>query len=98
MINCRNYKNFSNELFCVDLIKELSNNTIPEDYLIGSLDASKKSLEYHAPPKRKHIRENQEINFFVLDLKKVKKHIISNVTVVLSSLEMQKNLIIAILT
>ena len=44
MINYRNFKNFSNELFCADLIKELSNNSIPEDDLIGFLDASKKSL------------------------------------------------------
>ena len=44
MINYRNFKNLSNELFRADLIKELSNNSIPEDDLIGFLDASKKSL------------------------------------------------------
>ena len=59
MINYRNYKNFSNELFCADLIKELSNNSIPEDDLIGFLDTCKKSLDYHAAPKRKYIRANQ---------------------------------------
>ena len=59
MINYRNYKNFSNELFCADLIKELSNNSIPEDDLIGFLDRCKKSLDYHAAPKRKYIRANQ---------------------------------------
>ena len=30
MINYRHYKNFSNELFRADLVKELSNNSIPE--------------------------------------------------------------------
>ena len=50
--NYQNYKNFSNELFRADLIKELSNNNIPEDDLIGFLDACKKSLDYHAPPKK----------------------------------------------
>ena len=59
MMNYRNYKNISNELFRADLIKELSNNSIPEDDLIGFLDACKKSLDYHAPPKNKYIRANQ---------------------------------------
>ena len=59
MINYRNYKNFSNELFRADLIKELYNNSIPEDDLIGFLDACKKSLDYYAPPKKSYIRENQ---------------------------------------
>ena len=59
MINYRNYKNFSNELFRSDLIKELSNNSIPEDDLIGFLHACKKLLDYHAHPKKKYIRENQ---------------------------------------
>ena len=34
MINYRNYNNFSNELFHVDLIKELSNNSIQEDFFL----------------------------------------------------------------
>ena len=34
MINYRKYENFSNELFRADLIKELSNNNIPEDDLM----------------------------------------------------------------
>ena len=59
MINYRNYKNFLNELFRADLIKELSNNRSPEGDLIGFLYACKKSLEYHASPKRKYIRANQ---------------------------------------
>ena len=59
MINYRNYKNFSNELFLANLIKELSKNSIPEDDLIGFLDACKKSLDYHAPPERKYMRANQ---------------------------------------
>ena len=45
MTNYRNHKNFSNELFRADLINELSNNSIPEDDLIGFLDACKKSLD-----------------------------------------------------
>ena len=59
MINYRNYKNFSDELFRTDLMKELSNNSIPEDDLIGFLCACKKSLDYHALPKKKYIRANQ---------------------------------------
>ena len=59
MINYWNYNNFSNELFRVDLIKVRSNNNIPEDDLIGFLDACKKSLDYHAPPKMKYFRANQ---------------------------------------
>ena len=39
MINYRNYKNFSNELFRADFINELSNNIIPEDDLFRFLDA-----------------------------------------------------------
>ena len=69
MINYRNYKNFSNELFRADLIKELSNSSIPEDDLIGFLDACKKSLDYHAPPKRKYIRANQ-VPFMTKELHK----------------------------
>ena len=30
-----------------------------EDDLIGFLDACKKSLDYHTPPKKKYIRANQ---------------------------------------
>ena len=59
MTNYRNYKNFSNELFRADLINKLSNNSIPKDDLIGFLDACKKSLDQHAPPKKKYIRANQ---------------------------------------
>ena len=59
MINYRNYKNFLNELFRADLIKELSNNRSPEGDLIGFLYACKKSLESYASPKRKYIRANQ---------------------------------------
>ena len=59
MINYRNYKNFSNELFRTDLIKELSNNSLPEDDLIGFLDACKKPLGCHALPKKKYIRASQ---------------------------------------
>ena len=59
MINYRNYKNLSNEFLRVDFIKDLSNNSILEDDLIGSLDVCKKSLDYYAPHKRKYIRTNQ---------------------------------------
>ena len=60
MINYRNYKNFLNKLFRADLIRELSNNSIPEDHLIGFLDACKKSLDYHTLPKNTlPIRANQ---------------------------------------
>ena len=59
MINYRNYKNFLNKLFRADLIRELSNNSIPEDHLIGFLDACKKSLDYHTLPKKKYIKANQ---------------------------------------
>ena len=61
LINYRNYKNFSSELFRADLIKELSNNRIPEHDLISFLDACKKSLDYHAPPKNKYIRANRAL-------------------------------------
>ena len=44
MISYRNYKNFSNELFRIDFIKELPNNRFPEDDLFGFLDACKKLL------------------------------------------------------
>ena len=69
MMNYRNYKNFSNELFRADLIKELYNNSIPEDDLIGFLDACKKSLDYYAPPKKSYIRENQAL-FMATELDK----------------------------
>ena len=59
MINYRNYKNFSNELFCANLIKKLSNNIILEDDVIGFLDARKKLLDYNAPSKKKYIGANQ---------------------------------------
>ena len=125
MINYRNYKNFSNELFRADLIKELSNNSIPEDDLIGFLDALKKSLDYHGPPKRKYIWANQaplmkkELNKEIMTRSRLRNKFlrfrseenkkayneqrnrcvkVTKVTVVLSSLEMSKNFIIAILT
>ena len=59
MINYRNYKNFLNELFRANLIKELSNNSILEDDLIGFLDECKKSPDYPTSPKKKYIRANQ---------------------------------------
>ena len=59
MINYRNYKNFSNELFRANLIKELSNNIIMKDDVIGFLDARKKLLDYNATPKKKYIGVNQ---------------------------------------
>ena len=40
-------------------MKELSDSSIPEDDLIGFLDACKKSLDYHAYPKKKYIGANQ---------------------------------------
>ena len=125
MINYRNYKNFSNELFRADLIKELSNNSIPEDDLIGFLDTCKKSLDYHPPPKKKYIRANQapfmtkELNKEIMTRSRLRNKFlrfrseenkkayneqrnrcvkVTKVTVVLSSLEMSKNFIIAILT
>ena len=61
MINYQNSNNFSNELFCVDLIKDLSNNSISEDDLIGFLDGCRKLLDYHAPPKKKFIRAKQAL-------------------------------------
>ena len=41
--------------------KDLSNNSIPEDELIGFLDACKKSLDYHTPSKRKYIKASQAV-------------------------------------
>ena len=63
MINYRNYKNFLNKLFRVDLIKELSDNGIPEDHLIGFLDACKKSLDYHTLSKKKYIRDKSNPSY-----------------------------------
>ena len=37
----------------------LFNDSIPEDDLIGFLDACKKLLDYLAPPKKEYIRANQ---------------------------------------
>ena len=60
-------------LFRADLIKLLSNNSTPEDDLIGFLDACKKSLDYHTPPKKKYITANQapfmtkELNKEIID-------------------------------
>ena len=69
LINYQNYKNFSSELFRADLTKELSNNRIPEHDLISLLDAFKKSLDYHAPTKKKYIRANQAL-FMTKELNK----------------------------
>ena len=74
MINNRNYTSFSNELFRTDFINELPNNSIPEDDLIGFLDACKKSLDCHAPPKKKYIRANQA----PFMMKKLNKSIITS--------------------
>ena len=60
---------FFKQLFRADLIKELSNNSIPEDDLIGFLDACKNSLDYQAPPKKKYIRANQ-VSFMTKELNK----------------------------
>ena len=68
-INYRNYKNFVHELFRADLIKELPNNSIPEDDLIGFLGACKKSLDCHVSHKKKYIRANQ-VPFMTKELNK----------------------------
>ena len=47
----------------------LSNNSIPQDDLIGFLDACKKSLDYLAPPKKKYITANQA-SFMTKELNK----------------------------
>ena len=54
---------------CANLIKELSNNSISEDDLIGSLEACIKSLGYHAPLKSKYFRANQT-SFMTKELNK----------------------------
>ena len=59
VINYRNYKNFSNDLFLTDLINEISRNSILEGDFTGFLDACKKSLDYQAPRKKKYTRANQ---------------------------------------
>ena len=58
VISYRNYKNFSNDSFCTDLINEISSNDILEGDLTGFLDGCKKSLAYLAPGKKKYTREN----------------------------------------
>ena len=59
VISYRNYKNFSNDLFRIDLINEITSNDILESYLNGFLDACKKSLDYQASRKKKYTRANQ---------------------------------------
>ena len=59
VISYRNYKNFSNDLFRIDLINEITSNDILERYLNGFLDACKKSLDYQASRKKKYTRANQ---------------------------------------
>ena len=59
VISYRNYKNFSNDSFCADLINETSSSGILEGDLTGFLDACKKSLDYQYPRKKKYIRANQ---------------------------------------
>ena len=59
VISYRNCKNFSNDLFRIDLINEIISNGILERDLNGFLDACKKSLDYQAPRKKKYTRANQ---------------------------------------
>ena len=69
MINYRNYKNLWNKFLRIDFIKELSNNIIPEDDFIGSLDVCKMSLDYYVSPKKKYIRVNQ-VSFMAKEFNK----------------------------
>ena len=59
IISCRNFKNFSNDSFRIDLINEISSNDILEGALTSFLDAYKKLLDYQAPLKKKYTRANQ---------------------------------------
>ena len=59
VISYRNCKNFSNDLFRIDLINEIISNGILERDLNGFLDACKKSLDYQAARKKKYTRANQ---------------------------------------
>ena len=59
IISYRNYKNFSNDSFRNDLLNEIYSNDISEADLTGFLDACRKSLDYHAPRKKKYTRANQ---------------------------------------
>ena len=66
LISYRNYKNFSNDSFCTDLINETSSDGILEGDLTSSLDACKKSIDYQAPRKKKY-RANQ-VPFLTKDI------------------------------
>ena len=59
VISYRNYKIFSNDLFRLDLINEITSNDILEGDLTAFLDACKKSPDYQAPCKKKYTRTNQ---------------------------------------
>ena len=61
VISYRNCKNFSNDLFRIDLINEIISNGILERDLNGFLDACKKSLDYQAARKKKYTRANQAL-------------------------------------
>ena len=59
VMSYQNYKNFSNDLFRIDLINEITSNGILEGDLNGFLDTCKKSPDYQAPRKKKYTRANQ---------------------------------------
>ena len=50
-------------------MRELPNNSIPENDLIGFLVACEKSLDYYAPPKKKYLSAYQA-PFLTKDLNK----------------------------
>ena len=54
VISFRNYKIFSKDSFCINLINEISSNDILERDLTGFFDACKKSLDYQAQRKKKY--------------------------------------------
>ena len=69
VISYRNYKIFSNDSFCTNLINEISSNGILERDLTGFLDACRKSLDYQAPRKKKYTSANQ-VSFLTKEINK----------------------------
>ena len=59
IIKYRNYKNFCNEAFKQELVKELNDNNILPGQLESFENVVFKILQKHAPQKLKYIRNNQ---------------------------------------
>ena len=59
IIRYRDYKNFNNNLYKDELVKELSLNNIQPDDLNQFITISKHVLQMQAPIKEKHVRYNQ---------------------------------------